>query len=186
MSDCIDQNFPCQNPDYSIFDTVATNELNSPDSASDIVNHSWFCSIIPTDEKYQIGDLNSSKYLKPMHGRMGIYHLWTDYDECDEHQTYIMKCQYVGKGPPSIRVASHIKSKWPKEATLFFTFHECENRIAKYYEQLFLDTYNFALNDNENGGAEILYAVWDKERYELGTHPSEISSYSKMNGLDDL
>jgi len=69
--------------------------------------------------------------------------------------------------------------------TLFVTFHECENRLAKYYEQLFLDTYQFDLNENENNGTKILYAVWDDERFSIGTHLNEISSYSKMNSPDD-
>jgi len=68
---------------------------------------------------------------------------------------------------------------------LYVTFHECENRLAKNYEQLFLDTYKFRLNENENKGTKALYAVLDKERVTIGTHSNEISSYSKIQSPDD-
>ena len=35
-----------------------------------------------------------------------------------------------------------------------------ENRLSKYYEQLFLDVYDFELNNIENPGAEHLFVVW--------------------------
>ncbi|MNV89268.1 hypothetical protein D3C71_1835500 [compost metagenome] len=37
---------------------------------------------------------------------------------------------------------------------VFITVQECENRVAKYLEQLFLDTFNFPLNIAENTGVE--------------------------------
>ncbi len=185
MPKCIYQGFPCQNPDYSDFDRTAKNELKTPTSASDIVNDSWFCSTVPTDKNFQIGDLTTSKFLRPMRGKIGIYHLWSEYDHCDDHETHTMQCEYVGKGPPDIRVADHIKNKWMSGVMLYVSFHECKNRLAKYYEQLFLDTYQFKLNTNENNGTKILYAVWDNERFSLGTHMNEISSYSKMDSPDD-
>jgi len=106
---CIDQDFPCQNPDYSDFDRTAKLELRNPLPASGIVNQSWYCNPVPTDEIFQIGDLKSSKFLRPMRGKIGIYHLWREYEHCDDHKTHTMQCEYVGKGPPNIRVAEHIK-----------------------------------------------------------------------------
>jgi len=44
-----------------------------------------------------------------MRGKIGIYHLWREYEHCDDHKTHTMQCEYVGKGPPNIRVAEHIK-----------------------------------------------------------------------------
>ncbi len=116
---------------------------------------------------------------------MGIYFLWIKYDNCDDHGKHTMLCQYVGKGPPNTRVPQHIKEKWSKDVELYVTFHECENRLAKYYEQLFLDKYEFELNTSENKGTHHLYAVWDEERYTIGTDLNEISNYSKMNSPDD-
>jgi hypothetical protein len=186
LQKCIDQKFPCQNPDYSDFDNIANTELRNPTPASDIVNESWYCNHVPTDEIFQIGDLTSSKFLRPMRGKFGIYHLWREYEHCDDHGTYTMLCEYVGKGPPDTRVADHIrKDKWPEEVMLYVTFSEFPNRLAKYYEQLFLDTYKFGLNGNENKGTRILYAVWDEERFSIGTHLNEISSYSRMESPDD-
>lgn len=185
MTKCTDHNFLCQNPDYSAFDKTAKKELKNPTTASDVVNGSRYCMLVPTDEFLQIGDLRTSKFLKPIERKIGIYHLWREYDNCDDHHTYTMQCEYVGKGYPNTRVREHIKNKWQKEESLYVTFHECENRLAKYYEQLFLDKYQFNLNVNENHGTQNLYAVWDEERFSCGTHLNEISNYSKMNSPDD-
>ena len=185
MPKCTDQNFPCQNPVYLDFDKITEAELKNPTPASSIVNESWFCSSVPTNEIPQIGDLTSSKFLRPLGGKFGIYHLWSEYEHCDDHSTHTMRCEYVGKGTPNIRIASHIREKWPEDLALFVTFHEFENRLAKYYEQLFLDTYQFNMNDNENHGTKTLYAVWDEERFSTGTHINEISNYSKMDSPDD-
>ncbi len=57
MPKCVDQDFPCQNPDYSDFDDIATAELCHPPSASDIVNASDFCTQVPLDEAFQLSDL---------------------------------------------------------------------------------------------------------------------------------
>ncbi|WP_193172109.1 hypothetical protein [Nisaea nitritireducens] len=185
MPNCIDHDFPCQFIDYSSFDKIANMELKHPVLASEIVNSSWYCMHIPTNEHFQIGDLLPSKFLRPMRGKSGLYHLWKEYENCDDHKCHTMECQYVGKGPPDTRVSAHIKNKWNKEEMLYVTFNEFDNRLAKYYEQLFLDTYKFELNNNENNGAEVLYAVWDEERVIVGTHLSEISSYSTMQGPED-
>jgi hypothetical protein len=60
----------------------------------------------------------------------------------------------------------------------YISFFECENRIAKYIEQLFLDTYRFPVNTNENPGVEELWASWTAERYALGTELHAISNLS--------
>lgn len=185
MPKCIDNDFLCQNPDYSIFDKTAQSELKKPSLANEIVNNSFYCSHVPPEIFFQIGDMDHNKFLKPIHGRMGIYHLWSEYDNCDDHGTHTMICKYVGKGVPNARVATHIKNKWPEGEMLYVTFHECTNRLAKYYEQLFLDTYKCDLNEKENSGTETLYAVWESGRFRLGTHLNEISSLSRMESPAD-
>lgn len=185
MCRCIDQHFPCQNHNYSDFDKIAEAELLNPTPASDIVNNSQYCNPVPADELHKIGDLTASLFLKPLAGKIGVYHMWSEYEYCDEHKSYTMQCEYVGKGPPGARITSHIKKKWQNEKLLHVTFYECENRLAKYYEQLFLDKYQFELNKSENNGTETLYAIWTEERFRLGTHSNEISSLSKMNSPDD-
>jgi hypothetical protein len=58
----------------------------------------------------------------------------------------------------------------------WITFFECENRIAKYIEQLFLDIYGFSLNTNENRGELELWASWSNQRYAIGTEMHAVAS----------
>ena len=141
MPKCEDQNFPCQNPDYSAFDRVAQLELINPPTANEIINSSSFCTLISIDDATQLGDLTYKSYLKGLRGKTGLYHLWVDYDHCDDHDAHTMLCVYVGKGLAEARVTDHIKEKWPSSELLYVTFFECSNRLAKYLEQLFLDSF---------------------------------------------
>lgn len=65
-------------------------------------------------------------------------------------------------------------------------FYECSNRISKHLEQLLLNIYNFTLNKNENTGTTELFAVWDDERYSLGTEANTVSSLSNIRCVDDI
>lgn len=142
--------------------------------------------MLAIDPELQLDTITYKYFLKGLHGKSGLYHLWIDYDNCDEHETYTMLGVYVGKGLAEIRVEDHIKSKWPKEQILYVSFYECSNRIAKYLEQLFLDKYKFHLNRNENPGTESLFAVWSHARHFLGTELHSVSNLSKIDSLDDL
>lgn len=186
ITKCEDHAFPCQNPGYDEFDTLARMELASPTDASSLVNHSYYCMKIPVDESFAVGDLNSKLFLKPLRDRAGLYQLWIDHENCDDHDTYTMLCVYVGKGPPTTRVDIHIKDRWPKIVDLYMTFTPMSNRLAKYYEQLFLDVYQFHLNRAENSGSNLLYAVWDNERYIIGTHLNEVSALSQIRSIEDF
>lgn len=185
LAKCEDNNFPCQVLDYSDFDQIAQAELSNPISAHEWLNESEFCMPIPIDKDFTVGDLNHKLFLKPLKGQAGLYHLWSDYENCDDHGTYTLKCAYVGKGPPDTRIAAHIRDKWPNGVNLYATFTAMQNRLSKYYEQLFLDIYNFELNTAENNGTETLFAVWDDERHLMGTHSNETSNLSKMQTPDD-
>ena len=184
MSSCYDGSFPCQNPDYAVFDDVATRELRNPPAAHAIVNDSRFCTPIPIDEACQLSDLDHKDYLALLRGKTGLYHLWIDYEHCTDHDTRTMLCVYVGKGLAEVRISAHIRDKWPRAEQLYVTFYECSNRMAKYLEQLFLDTYAFHLNTNENPGDADLFAVWDGERHLLGTVLNEVSARSKLDGFE--
>lgn len=186
MPKCEDQNFPCQSLDYSPFDQVAESELRSPIFADEIVNSSGFCTFVPTDTDLMIGDLTHKSFLKGLRGKSGLYHLWIDYDDCDDHGTKTMLCVYVGKGFAEVRITDHIKTKWQAGAQLYVTFFEFTNRLSKYYEQLFLDTYKFELNTNENTGTRQLFAVWDEERHFLGTELNAVSNLSKIRSFEDI
>lgn len=185
MTRCEENDFPCQNPSYENFDKIAGEELSKPIDASSLVNISTYCMKIPVDDDFVVGDMNHKLFLKPLNGQSGLYHLWIDHEHCDDHETHTMLCVYVGKGPPDSRIASHIKNKWPHGIELYATFTPMMNRLSKYYEQLFLDSYDFILNSAENSGTEKLYAVWDHERHFLGTHLNEVSGISKMESFDD-
>ena len=176
MTKCELQDFPCINADYSTFDELCSEELKKPVTASEIINKSPYCTIIPISADLQLEELETSDYLKTLHGKMGLYHLWVDYDDCDDHEMYTMKCVYVGKGFAQQRIDSHIKDKFPNKDSLYVSFFECSNRLAKYLEQLFLDLYFFDLNKAENYGEETLYAVWDEDRHHQGTQLHEISN----------
>jgi hypothetical protein len=186
MAKCEENDFPCQNPDYNDFDKTARTELCKPIDASVLVNMSEFCMQIPVEDMSVICDMDHKLFLKTLKGKSGLYHLWIDHDDCDDHGTHTMLCVYVGKGPPDTRIASHIKEKIPPGIQLYATFNEMNNRLAKYYEQLFLDCYNFHLNSAENTGSKKLYAVWDNERHFMGTHLNEVSGLSKIQSPDDL
>lgn len=185
MSSCYDGSFLCQNPAYPEFDNVAAAELKTPPSVDEIVNHSLFCTIVPHQAE-PILDLTHRDFLKGLSGRTGLYLLWNDFEQCTDHDTHTMVCVYVGKGLAEGRVNSHVKDKWSRGQSTYVTFYECSNRIAKYLEQLFLDIYDFDLNNYENPGAKKLYAVWDNERHFLGTELNAVSARSKVNDLNDL
>ncbi len=186
MTSCEDNDFSCQNPRYDDFDKIAREELQKPIEADALVNKSEFCMYIPADRTHIIGDLDHKPTLKTLKGQAGLYHLWVDYEACTDHNTYTMLCAYVGKGPPKTRIATHIIDKWPVSFQLFATFTPMENRMAKYYEQLFLDCYDFPLNTVENCGKNKLYAVWNDERYFLGTHSNKVADFSSIQSLDDI
>ena len=154
--------------------------------ASQIINESTFCTVVPIDEAIQLGDLTHQSYLKGLRGKVGIYHLCVDYDNCDDHETHTMLSIYVGKGLAEVRINSHIKEKWNRQGLLYVSFYECSNRISKYLEQLFLDIYKFDLNRYENFGTKDLFAVWDQERYSLGTEIYAVSNLSNITSLDDI
>jgi len=185
MMRCEENDFPCQNPSYEEFDRIAGEELSNPIDATSLVNMSKYCMKLPVDNEFVIGDMDYKLFLKVLNGQSGIYHLWIDHEHCDDHDTHTMLGVYVGKGPPDIRITSHIKDRWPDVVDLYATFTPMKNRLSKYYEQLFLDSYDFILNRVENTGTEKLYAVWDHERYRMGTHLNEVSNISKMKGFDD-
>lgn len=189
---CQHQGFPCVNISYGSFDEICAKELREPISASQILNESSFCVNVPINESLRLEELETSDYLRGLKRKIGLYHLWIDYDECDDHDMNTLLCVYVGKGLAGGRVKDHIRNKYHhlyKLDTIFCTFYECHNRIAKYLEQLFLDLYKFESNKNENIGSDHLFGVWDRQRYlhgtELGLLANTISAKHGM-GSDGI
>ena len=91
---------------------------------------------------------------------IGIYFLW-EKEYCDIHHLYPMRCLYIGKGDIFKRLENHFNTKdFSNEQLIYFSYFVCENRIAKYLEQLFLDLYNVPFNKSENKGRKILNVIY--------------------------
>ena len=156
-----------------------------PLTAHGIVNESKFCTMIQKDTFHtnsytdlEINELTLRDVLRGLEKRKGVYHIWTDDDFCDIHGRRNLECIYVGKGEALTRLLDHAKhpERLLADEPYWITFFECENRVAKYIEQLFLDIYLFPENINENSGTEKLWAWWPQERYDLGTELHAISN----------
>ncbi|WP_061017337.1 hypothetical protein [Vibrio splendidus] len=108
----------------------------------------------------QISKILYSNPTSAITGEMGVYLCWDVIDYDSRNEQYLLECIYVGKGWAKNRVDKHLKKKMSNNR-YFITFYECENRIAKYIEQLFLDYFYFDLNRSENHGKEPLYHFID-------------------------
>jgi hypothetical protein len=187
MNDCSSSDSICRlKPDYARFDELLKSELCLPYSAKSILNESNFCVRIDLNAT-NTDILSQNDYLEGVGGKIGVYHLWIDMeDACGIHDSNRMLAVYVGKGIAQIRLKDHLKNKWPQTETAFISFFECENRVAKYLEQLFLDIYKFELNTNENPGSDYLHGFWDAHRYDNGTETQRLGDMlvDKL-GLED-
>ncbi|PRC94316.1 hypothetical protein [Solimicrobium silvestre] len=175
---------PCKSNNYAFFDDVCANELINAVTVDQIINLSKFCTSIPLDfiENDPTDVLKFNKLLTRAKDKVGVYHLWVENSRCSDHKIYSMLCVYVGKGDILDRVKEHTKEKYENQGLLHLSFYECENRIAKYLEQLFLDIYDFPMNhkENKNSKNEKLYARWSSDRYNIGTEMEFLSDrYSK-------
>jgi hypothetical protein len=181
IADCFDYQVQCRDTDYDRFERVCVRELAEPVEVDAVINTSTYCA------RLHIEDILSDKaqglpglgaYLpNATDETIGIYHLWAEADHCTTHATYLMECLYVGKGFSRNRIKDHMKNKsFDRSRPIFVTYYACENRIAKYLEQLFLDTYHFPFNTMENSGNGTLYARWNEDRFLLGTIQLDIAN----------
>lgn len=82
-----------------------------------------------------------------------VYVLWHKDEYCHVHERFHMRALYVGKGALETRLKAHWAAKDLSEQMLvYFSRVGMENRLAKYVEQLLLDTYDFPGNLRENRG----------------------------------
>ena len=150
MKNCFeDCNCQCGKPDKE-FDHIAASELSQPVSMQLIfrVSIGWFIGQSICDHQIKEWGLDQKN---------GVYILWHKKDYCVEHERFNMTALYVGKGNIGIRLRDHWKKKdFSDQLLIYFTWIELPNRLAKYYEQLFLDVYNFPLNKFENNGKKVL------------------------------
>jgi hypothetical protein len=175
--DIVNYPYDCDSNNHNLFDDIAKKELAENVTVESVMISCGYMISIAIDivERYPDFLLSVNEYLKGLKGRMGVYALWKHENRCADHEMNKMLCLYVGKGKVQDRVKSHIKIKLNKEDMLYISFYDCENRMAKYIEQLFLDKYDFELNSEENIGTEELWCDWSDERVEMGTQIFEQS-----------
>lgn len=163
-----------ENP-YAIFDLTMLEELKKSVKADDMLNRLSACAHLP------IGFTGNDKHdpityrhtLREWDKSVGLYHIWADDRRfCEIHKTYALECLYVGKGEAFTRIIDdHLNNKLEEFGaySIYVSFYECENRFAKYYEQLFLDVFKIPLNKSESTGNIELWAYWPTERVQYGT-----------------
>lgn len=166
---------------HNLFSEILDKELKLPININQIITDSE-CVAINLDNIEMFDDSmpNVHELLSLFENEMGIYHLWADTGEyCLEHgeKQHKMKCVYTGKGFVTVRVKKHLKEKWNivPSMTLYMSFYACENRIAIYLEQLFLDTFDFHFNKKENKGKLVLETTWPETLVTNGTKVYEIA-----------
>lgn len=81
-----------------------------------------------------------------------------------------MRCMYVGKGAIGQRFISHYMQKdFSEEMIVYWSYFPAINRVAKYLEQLLLDTFKFPLNRAENSGEGRLCAYYSQSEADFGS-----------------
>lgn len=139
------------------FDALVAKELRSATSLRDICHSEihWFCD--------RSVNANDPIDLKGLPRRSGVYILWHKDDYCDVHGVFHMRALYVGKGNQATRLRCHWASKdFSEQLLIYYSFYPLANRLAKYTEQLLLDTYDFPLNHSENTGIRKLCAYFQQ------------------------
>ncbi|MDR7251906.1 hypothetical protein J2X46_000882 [Nocardioides sp. BE266] len=99
----------------------------------------------------------------------GVYVLWQQADYCSEHNADHLRAFYVGKAGKNIeaRLKVHQGKKQINDIlSTQVSIWQGPNRLAKYIEQLLLDSFSFPLNGYETGGTlplchHILPAAWN-------------------------
>jgi hypothetical protein len=135
-----------------LFDRIRTSETNFAPTLYDLChsNIGWYNDKSLCDA--HLGAFGLSRAL-------GVYVLWHKDGYCAEHDMFHMRALYVGKGALHSRLYDHYRRKdFSKELLVYWTYLELPNRIAKYYEQLILDTYALPKNKQESTGDAQLCA----------------------------
>ncbi|CAH1546809.1 conserved hypothetical protein [Vibrio rotiferianus] len=153
----------CHDLGYDKFDSISKKELANPISLTQVVNDSY-SNCIMINEIKNSENASLKEVFSKLKGQVGVYCLWLYITDCPVHDKQKFECLYVGKGDVVKRLKEHFEEKWSYPKIIHITFFECENRIAKYIEQLCLDTFEFAYNSKENCGTGKLYAMWSQER----------------------
>ena len=154
MSPCFDECGCSCGGEAATFDDCLVEETNFGLTLYDITHSGihWYM-----DKTMGESGLEGLKFAE----REGVYILWHKNDYCPTHGLFHMKALYVGKGDAVKRLRYHWETKnTADEMLIYFTFFPCDNRKAKYIEQLLLDIYELPLNIAENSGTETLCAYF--------------------------
>ena len=171
MPQCDNQEAPCLSYKHPEFDHVCQAELVKKLTVKEIANDSGFSTSISLDdiETGKNDCLDNRQYLAGLKNKTGLYQLWVNTEFCIDHNEFLMQGVYVGTQFSECEISKRIKDKWPDADKLYISFYQCEHRIAKYLEQLFLENYSFHLNEAGNTGNKPLFTRWDYERLNFGT-----------------
>lgn len=149
-------------PEYQQFGETLRNELRI-DINLHMLCHSnigWFLDKSQTSPQFDEWNLQKES---------GVYLLWHKDDYCVEHRNFHMRCMYVGKGSIGRRFISHYWGKdFSEEMIVYWSYFPTVNRVAKYLEQLLLDTFKFPLNRAENLGIGCLCAYFSQSEADFG------------------
>jgi hypothetical protein len=145
---------------YHAFNNICEKELKGSWRAESFANRDLYFYRVDTHANWESeGDECSlfetpSVQLGKLNGKFGVYHIWFDHGLASTQKDHIFQAVYVGKGHLNVRLKKQVARYLGDLGTVFITVRECENRVAKYLEQLFLDTFDFPLNNAENTGSE--------------------------------
>lgn len=155
MKSCYEGTCNCScNDELDLFNEIISKELNTDLTLNEIVrqNIGWFSDRDTCDHMLNEWGLKNA---------FGLYFIWYKEDYCADHDLFHMTCKYIGKGHIVRRLINHYNTKnFDTDGLLYFTFIALENRLAKYFEQLFLDIYDIPLNNSEKKGKNRLCAYF--------------------------
>ncbi|EIO9263345.1 MULTISPECIES: hypothetical protein [Vibrio] len=151
---------------YKLFNEIIREEISAQGvTFESIINQSIVFPLYKHEKEQMEG---SVLYINPLLNvnEMGLYLIWSPVGT-PVNGKMIFKCSYAGKGWAKDRIAIHEKKKLV-ELGYLITFYQCENRIAKYMEQLLMDFYNFEYNKSENRGNIDLYLIQESHVMTFG------------------
>ncbi|WP_146095854.1 hypothetical protein [Xanthomonas arboricola] len=162
---------------YSVFNKTCREELKGKWCAENFANRDLYFYRIDMDAKWESTEHeialfeNPSVQLGELKDKFGVYHIWFDHDATSIGEDHILQAVYVGKGHLDIRLKEQVSKHLKELGTVLITIKECKNRMAKYLEQLFLDTFDFPLNSAENTGSEGYF--YTRAKWESATTGSD-------------
>ena len=177
----------CKIPSASFINNVISKELALNIKIENVVSQKMVAWNPEFEEKYSTSaDLSFREALGNFYQGIGVYMIWEVVENIVYENNYKLECVYVGKGHVEDRMLVHKKKMSSNQCDFFISFYECENRIAKYLEQVILDFYRTRLNKAENTAKtnvnnEKLYAIIDSDEAWFGVGHESACKYASKN-----